>query len=520
MSLTARRAPRASLEDHVELSQFELHPPSIRLLPQQFCIKNQVIILDQVNATAGATEPILVAMLRKDDRNLIDQLRLHLKREIEPVQLSSFEIRKALSIAFGDENSASTKTNAPQTLQVKPTAKVSYDIKDAVELLNQILGHAITLGASDLHIESYAEDVDVRVRLDGILHQVNTPASPDLVRQISSRLKVLAGLDLTERTRALDGRVSISFLDPEKTRQIDARLSTLPSSRGEDLVLRFSTVDSGGLNIDQLGLDRREAILFKNLVRSPEGLLLYSGPTGSGKTSSMYACIRELSSAGLKIVTIEDPVEQVLPKVNQKEVNDKMDFADYARATLRQDPDAIMIGEIRDAETAEVALRAAYTGIMVFASLHASDAIRTFLRLKALVKDQDLVHNSVLGVLNQRLVRRLCPNCCKPKEISDKLRQTLGRVAENSTFYAAEGCDQCLGRGYSGRLGVFELVTMDDQLIELFSSQAHLSDIRAHLKQRGSRSLFEHAVERAASGETSLEEVFRVIPYRSLQIGR
>jgi type II secretory ATPase GspE/PulE/Tfp pilus assembly ATPase PilB-like protein len=131
-----------------------------------------------------------------------------------------------------------------------------------------------------------------------------------------------------------------------------------------------------------------------------------------------------------------------------------------------------------------------------------------------------LVHNSVLGVLNQRLVRRLCPNCCKPKEISDKLRQTLGRVAENSTFYAAEGCDQCLGRGYSGRLGVFELVTMDDQLIELFSSQAHLSDIRAHLKQRGSRSLFEHAVERAASGETSLEEVFRVIPYRSLQIGR
>ena len=519
MTLNSRRTPRATLEEHVELSQFELHPQSVRLLPAQFCIKNQVIILDQVNLSAIPAEPIQVAMLRKDDRALIDQLRSYLKRDIQPVKLSSFEIRKALSIGFGEESSDS-KSQSGQLLQVKPVTRVSYDAKDPVELLNQILGYAIALKASDLHIESYADDVDVRIRLDGILHQVNTPASPEMVKQISSRLKVLAGLDLTERTRAMDGRVGIAFLDPEGTRHIDARISTLPSNQGEDIVLRLSTADGAGVSIDQLGLDRRDAILFKNLVRSPEGLLLFSGPTGSGKTSSMYACIRELSNAGLKIVTIEDPVEQVLPKVNQKEVNDKMDFADYARATLRQDPDAIMIGEIRDSETAEVALRAAYTGIMVFASLHASDAIRTLLRLKTLVKDQDLVHNSVLGVLNQRLVRRLCTHCRKPKEISEKLRQSLGSAARDATFYTAEGCEHCLNRGYSGRIGIFELLSVDDQLSELFSAQTPLPEIRNHLKSRGSKTLFDHAIERAVAGETSLEEVFRVIPYRSLQFGR
>ncbi len=386
-----------------------------------------------------------------------------------------------------------------------------------IRLVDQMLAEAVNRRASDIHVEGLEESVNIRYRVDGICYQVAQPPK-SLALAIASRLKILANLDVAESRLPQDGRVLITH----EQRQIDLRVSTLPTICGESIVLRV--LDKGTLNktLDQLGMEASTQRLLDGLIRRPHGLVLVTGPTGSGKTTTLYACLTRLNRPEVKIVTTEDPVEYDIPGLVQVAINQKisLDFPTCLRSILRHDPDIIMVGEIRDMETAQVAVQAALTGHLVFSTLHTNDAPGAVTRLLDMGVEPFLITSTVTGVLAQRLVRMLCPACRVPREPSTlpPNASTLVMAEANEAaprLMEAKGCDACGGLGFRGRAGLYELLVLDETIRPLVLERASLSTLREAARkapapgQAGMRTLREGGLAKVRAGETTLEEVLR-----------
>ncbi len=371
-----------------------------------------------------------------------------------------------------------------------------------IRLINALLTEAIKLNASDIHLETFERRLIVRFRIDGVLREIVQPKR-ELAPLLVSRIKVMAKLDIAEKRVPQDGRISLRL----GGREVDIRVSTLPSSGGERVVLRLLDKDAGRLKLDSLGMPAVLHNQWRDLLLRPHGILLVTGPTGSGKTTTLYAGLSEINDQTRNILTVEDPIEYYIEGVGQTQVNVKADmtFARGLRAMLRQDPDVVMVGEIRDTETAEIAVQASLTGHLVLSTLHTNTAVGAITRLRDMGIEPFLLASSLLGVMAQRLVRVLCPHCKQPHAPSE-MEKVLGL---RDTIYAAVGCSQCNNSGYRGRTGIYELLVVNEQVRQMIHAEAGEEAIVQAV--RGScRSIRDDGVERVRAGITTLEEVLRV----------
>ena len=379
-----------------------------------------------------------------------------------------------------------------------------------VRLLQTLFEDALQVGASDLHIEPQEKQLMIRFRIDGVLHQ-QTAADLKIAPALALRLKIVAGLDIAEKRLPQDGRFAVKV----RGRTVDVRLSTLPTQYGESVVMRLLSQGDNALSLDGLGMSAELLARFRAILHRPNGLVLVTGPTGSGKTTTLYAALTELNDPGTKIITVEDPVEYRLPGINQVQANDKIDlsFARVLRAMLRQDPDVILVGEMRDAETAQIALRAAMTGHLVLSTLHTNDAASTPVRLLDMGVPAYMVATSVQGVLAQRLVRKLCPHCKKPHAPTPQEQVWLGRAYSeqpDAGFMAGQGCERCHGTGYAGRRAIHELLDMDATLADALARGEPGAFVAAARAALAGQTLRDQAIALARAGITSLAEAMRV----------
>ncbi|NLI75011.1 MAG: type II/IV secretion system protein [Candidatus Riflebacteria bacterium] len=505
------------MKDFTELSQFELDPAAIRLLDESFCRKNDVVVLGPAPAAEG-TEPLPVGMLAPADGTLVGQVEGLLQRKVRPVQLTDHEIDQALAFGFGQEGGeARSKGVSPDQLARKVdlafSRRISFERgQTAAKMVIDLLSEAMRVRATDVHVESYANDVDVRFRIDGVLYQVNTPITPANVSLVVSHVKALSDLNIVERFQSQDGHFPALFTAADGIRQkVSLRVSIIPGPYGEDLVFRFVYSGKVMLGLHELGIAPDLLVRFQGLMHTPGGLFLVTGPTASGKTTTLYAALRAIANRRMKILTVEDPVELEIPKVNQKQVDSRMSFAKYVRAFLRQNPDVILVGEIRDEETAGVALRAAQIGHLVLSTLHTRDAVSALNRISTLGVDSNLLAITLIGVLAQRLVRRICPDCRETYEPDPALLSALPRLPADLTFVRGAGCPACRGTGYYGQTGVFELLDFHDALRRLFA-RSHGIPSERELELLLPAHMFEDALDKVRQGLTTVEEVFRAVP--------
>ena len=383
----------------------------------------------------------------------------------------------------------------------------SQDNAPVIRLINALFTQALRAGASDIHIEPFETRSVVRLRVDGTLRDLIEPARA-LHGAIVSRLKIMAQLDIAEKRLPQDGRITLRVAG----KPIDVRVSTIPTGHGERVVLRLLDKQAGRLDLGRLGMDESTLAHMDRLIREPHGIVLVTGPTGSGKTTTLYAALSRLDATALNIMTVEDPIEYDLDGISQTQVNTRieMSFARALRTILRQDPDVVMIGEIRDLETAQIAVQASLTGHLVFATLHTNDAVSAVTRLVDMGVEPFLLASSLIGVGAQRLVRRLCMECRKPFAADTAQLRALGLAPTDGTLYSAQGCAACSGSGYRGRTGIYELLTVDDELRRLIHDRASERALREHALATGMRSLRDDGMRWAAQGLISLEEVVRV----------
>ncbi|MHB8912154.1 MAG: type II secretion system ATPase GspE [Lysobacter sp.] len=383
----------------------------------------------------------------------------------------------------------------------------SQDNAPVIRLINALLTQALRDGASDIHIERFETRSVVRLRVDGTLRDLIEPARA-LHNAIVSRVKIMAQLDIAEKRLPQDGRITLRVAG----KPVDVRVSTIPTGHGERVVMRLLDKQAGRLDLSKLGMDDATLAEMDGLIRKPHGIVLVTGPTGSGKTTTLYAALSRLDATALNIMTVEDPIEYDLDGISQTQVNARieMSFARALRTILRQDPDVVMIGEIRDLETAQIAVQASLTGHLVFATLHTNDAVSAVTRLVDMGVEPFLLASSLIGVGAQRLVRRLCLECRKPFAADAAQLHALGLAPTDGTLYSARGCEACSGSGYRGRTGIYELLTVDDDLRRLIHDRASEQALREHAVSRGMRSLRDDGMRWAGQGLISLEEVVRV----------
>ncbi|CAK4070369.1 general secretion pathway protein GspE [Vibrio variabilis] len=383
----------------------------------------------------------------------------------------------------------------------------SEDDAPIIKLINAMLGEAIKEGASDIHIETFEKSLAIRFRVDGVLRDVLSPSrklSPLLV----SRVKVMAKLDIAEKRVPQDGRISLRI----GGRAVDVRVSTMPSSHGERVVMRLLDKNATRLDLHSLGMTERNHDHFRTMIARPHGIILVTGPTGSGKSTTLYAGLQELNSNERNILTVEDPIEFDIDGIGQTQVNPKVDmtFARGLRAILRQDPDVVMVGEIRDLETAQIAVQASLTGHLVMSTLHTNTAVGAITRLRDMGIEPFLISSSLLGVLAQRLVRTLCSDCKEPYEADKETKKLFGlKKKEDLTLYRACGCEACNFKGYRGRTGIHELLVVNEQVQELIHGEAGEQAIEKAIRE-DVPSIREDGLSKVRNGITSLEEVMRV----------
>ncbi|MHC4423707.1 MAG: type II secretion system ATPase GspE [Planctomycetota bacterium] len=403
-----------------------------------------------------------------------------------------------------DVDNTSVKTDAEDLLNIANKAPV-------IKLVNKLFFQAVHRRASDIHVEPYENEARIRFRVDGVLHEVlNVPKQH--AAALVSRLKIMANLNIAERRLPQDGQSRIKI----GRNLTDIRVSVIPTSCGERVVLRLLDRDRGRLGLDDIGFSPAVLNCFRNLIRIPHGIILLTGPTGSGKTTTLYAALNELNCEERNILTVEDPIEYQLPGIGQMQIKPKINlrFANCLRHILRQDPDVIMIGEIRDVETAEIAIQASLTGHLVLSTLHTNDSASAITRLIDMGIEPYLISSSVVAVMAQRLLRIICPQCKKsytPKEEIISLRNENEKVAlANGKLYRGLGCKNCLETGYFGRTGIFELLAVDDEIKELISKRQGSHIIKEAAAEKGMSTLREDGLHKVLGGETTLEEVCRV----------
>lgn len=375
-----------------------------------------------------------------------------------------------------------------------------------IRLINALLSEAIRLSASDIHVEAFEKKLSVRMRVDGVLREIVQPRR-ELAPLLVSRIKVMAKLDIAEKRIPQDGRISLRLAG----REVDVRVSTLPANHGERVVMRLLDKQAGRLDISHLGLQSSDHSRLRELIHKPHGIFLVTGPTGSGKTTTLYASLTELNDHSRNILTVEDPIEYQLEGIGQTQVNTKVDmtFARGLRAMLRQDPDVVMVGEIRDTETAEIAVQASLTGHLVLSTLHTNTAVGAVTRLQDMGIEPFLLASSLLGVVAQRLVRVLCTTCRQGVTADDEECALLGvSPTQPPTIYRPVGCDKCNYSGYRGRIGIYELVVIDDTMRRLIHSHAAEHEMEAHARTLSS-SIRADGIRKVLQGITTLEEVVR-----------
>ncbi len=379
--------------------------------------------------------------------------------------------------------------------------------KHVVSAVDFLLNYAFDQHASDIHIEPKRETSLIRFRIDGVMHNIHAIPKP-LHAPIVSRIKMLSRLDLAEKRRPQDGRIKTNF----NNKDIELRVSTVPVAFGEKVVIRVFDPDILLQDLDSMGFYPRELTLYNSFLRRPNGIILVTGPTGSGKTTTLYSSLRALSSPEVNIITVEDPIEMVMEEFNQIGVQNAIGvgFDSILRNILRQDPDVIMIGEIRDRETAENAVQAALTGHLVLSTLHTNDSASTIVRLIDLGVPPFLISATLLGIVAQRLVRKICPHCKKIRNLSQEEYRYLQLPEKSYAVWEGEGCKECRGTGYKGRTGIFEVLDMNDRIKSIITASVELSDLLAAAQENGLESLRQVAVRKMLEGVTTYEEVVAI----------
>lgn len=483
-------------------------------VPYAFAKASGVVVTDLSDASAK------VAVRSGTQAGALAELRRSLGLPLRAHRVDDVEFDEILAAVYnGQETEAGAAALAGELAQDLDLSRLlqeiprvedlleSRDDAPVIRLINALLTQALREGASDIHIEPFETRSVVRLRIDGTLRDLIEPARA-LHAAIVSRVKIMAQLDIAEKRLPQDGRITLRVAG----KPVDVRVSTIPTGHGERVVLRLLDKQAGRLDLTRLGMDDATLAHMDRLIREPHGIVLVTGPTGSGKTTTLYAALSRLDATALNIMTVEDPIEYDLDGISQTQVNTRieMSFARALRTILRQDPDVVMIGEIRDLETAQIAVQASLTGHLVFATLHTNDAVSAVTRLVDMGVEPFLLASSLIGVGAQRLVRRLCMECRKPFAADAAQLRALGFAPAHGTLYSAQGCSACKGSGYRGRTGIYELLTVDDDLRRLIHDRAAEQTLRAHVVSRGMRSLRDDGMRWAGQGVISLEEVVRV----------
>ncbi len=498
----------------VDLSTVEIPKAVIELVPESVARENLVLPL----ALEGNALKIITADPTNYDT--LQKLQFILNKDVQPVLAVQEQIQDAINRNYGQTETESVDSmlveftdTAIEFTQVESTAAIAAaDESDApvVKLVNLMISEAINLRASDIHIEPFADRVRIRYRIDGAL--VERDAAPRrLLASLLSRIKIMGNIDISEKRRPQDGRIKMTV----GGKHFDLRVSMLPSVHGQSAVMRILDRGNIQVNIRDLGFSEEDYIRFQNIIKRPNGIFLVTGPTGSGKTTTLYAALNELNRPDRKIITAEDPVEYYLPGINQVEVKHQigLDFARIIRAMLRQAPNIILVGEIRDKETAEIAVQASLTGHLVFSTLHTNDAPSAITRLVDIGVPPFLIASSVIAIMAQRLVRINCSKCREPYSPPESEQRAAGISAEvgaKANFMRGRGCNHCRQSGFRGRIGIFELMRMSSQIRELTFAQAPTQEIRRKARAGGMKTLLEDGAIKAVKGTTTLEEVLAI----------
>jgi type II secretion system protein E len=484
-----------------------LNPEVLLKVPSEFALRHQVLPLQQEDGT------LVVATADALNVSALDDLRLLINGEIRPVLAPGAEVSEGreqvyMERMFRDMAELQVDETAADDLEVSDLQKMASEAL-VIKLVNLILHQAIQDRASDVHIEPFETHTRIRYRIDGVLHEASSPPKR-LHPAIVSRVKIMADLNIAERRLPQDGRIRLRF----SGRQIDMRVSTVPTLFGEGVVIRLLDKSVGLLALEDLGMSAAVLSQFAGIIHRPHGIILVTGPTGSGKTTTLYAALSRIMSPESKVITIEDPVEYQLPGANQINVrpNIGLTFATGLRHIVRQDPDIIMVGEIRDRETADIAIHAALTGHLVFSTLHTNDSAGALTRLLDMGIEPYLVASSVVAVLAQRLVRLICPDCKQAITLDAEALAELGvdpGLLGSFTACRGAGCERCRATGYLGRAGVFELLTINEDVRSQIPEKATASHIKQGAVAAGMRTLLADARDKVAQGRTTVEEVLR-----------
>ncbi|NOY77767.1 MAG: Flp pilus assembly complex ATPase component [Calditrichaeota bacterium] len=497
---------------YISLKNYKIDPSILKLIPEDFARAKKVIPLFEIE------DKLTVGMVNPLDVVTLDALARMTKKQIEPVVCHEKDIEEAIGYYYSGKDSLKKAASDFTNLDFEEEDSINEirlrqqaEETPVVKLVNLILNQAVKDGVSDIHIEPRQKSLSVRYRIDGVLQEVFSPPK-EMQLAIASRVKILSSLNIAERRLPQDGRLRTQI----DGKPIDFRISTFPTMYGENIVIRVLDQQKMSFRLDDLGMNPVVKEKFLESLHHPHGIILVTGPTGSGKSTTLYASLHELDTPEKNIMTLEDPVEYYIDTIRQAPVNPKigLTFANGLRSILRQDPDVIMVGEIRDRDTAEIAIQAALTGHLVLSTLHTNNAAGAITRLLDMEIPPYLIASSVICVLAQRLVRKICPACRVPYQPEKGLYANLSLVMEQNPeevqFYKGNGCQKCKNTGYQGRIGVYELLPFDNFIREMILHRVTTNEIETYAVQNGMQTLFQDSINKAVEGLTTLEEVFRM----------
>jgi type IV pilus assembly protein PilB len=510
----------------INLTHFEIDPNVLKLVPADVARKYNILPVNKTGAT------LTIAMSDPTNVFAMDDIKFMTGYNVEPVVASEIALQRSIDKHYGAshalelkkvmEEMSQTETADTNLEVLEEEAEEAIDLEKLVEegeeapvvrLVNIILTDAIKRGASDIHVEPYEKDYRVRYRVDGILYEVMSPP-PKLKEAIASRMKILAKLDIAEKRLPQDGRIKIKMKLAGKVKELDYRVSVLPTLFGEKIVCRLLDKDNLQLDMTKLGFEKDSLMRFEKAILRPWGMCLVTGPTGSGKTNTLYSALSRINTPETNIITAEDPVEFNLAGVNQCQMKDSigLNFAAALRSFLRQDPNIILVGEIRDFETAEIAVKAALTGHLVLSTLHTNDAPSTINRLMNMGIEPYLVATSTVLIAAQRLIRRVCSNCKAPTDVPPQTLVSIGFTPEEAKsvqVMKGKGCDRCNGTGYKGRVACVEVMEISDEIRELILAGASSVEIKRKAIEEGMITLRMSGLHKIKDGLTSIDEVLR-----------
>jgi MSHA biogenesis protein MshE len=497
---------------YINLKFYNTSPDVVRLLPETQSRRFRALVLEDRRSS------LLVGMSDPTDLFAYDEIARLLKKTVELAVVTETEVLQAIDRIYRrTEEITDFARELEQDLGDSlidfgaMAANPGLEEAPIVKLLQSVFDDATQVRASDIHIEPQESRLQIRFRIDGVLH-LQTEADIKIATPLALRLKLMADLDISEKRLPQDGRFAMKV----KQQRVDVRISTMPTQYGESVVMRLLNQGGTTLRLDAIGMPRRLVDKFRAIVQRPNGLVLVTGPTGSGKTTTLYSALAELNSVEKKLITVEDPVEYRLPGINQVQVNEKIDltFARVLRSALRQDPDIVLVGEMRDQETAQIGLRAAMTGHLVLSTLHTNDAASTPLRLMDMGVPRYMVGSSLQAVLAQRLLRVICESCNEPHTPTpaehEWLRTELGELADRTPTFHGKGCSHCNGLGYRGRTGVFELLEMTRAVTDAASHPDPSHFIKVAQAEMGGDTMRHHAIELVVQGRTTVSEAMRI----------